>query len=171
METTTTFCFVTHAAAMSASAMTAATASNDVALGLIFLLLGIALLGFWYWGYKRAKRALTWPNVPGTIIESTVVGSNNFEGGDEKARILYSYEVNGIRLQSKSVGAGVMSRPAGIVKRYPVGRQVQVYYDPEKPKSALLERRGSGSIIILLLSVVNLALGLGILLDGLIHSR
>lgn len=75
---------------------------------------------------------MKWPQVSGNIIESAVVGAKNFDGGDEKARILYSYVVNGTALQSKSIGAGIMSSPAGIVKGYPAGKQVQVYYDPEK---------------------------------------
>lgn len=166
-----TICLVVQAPAMNASAISIATFGGNAALDLVFLVVGIALLGFWYRGRNRAKRAMTWPQVPGKILESTVVGNKNFDGGDEKARVLYSYVVNGMSLQSKSVGAGILSSPAGIVKRYPVGKQVQVYYDPENPKSALLERSGSGPIIFLLLSIVNLACGFGTLLAGLIQNH
>jgi hypothetical protein len=171
MESTTTFCLAVQAPAMNGSAIWVATLGSDAALELVFVVFGLVLLGFWYRGQKRAKRAMTWPQVPGKIIESTIVGAKNFDGGDEKARVLYSYVVNGISLHSKSVGAGVLSSPAGIVKRYPVGKQVQVYYDPENPKSAFLERSRSGPIIILLLSIVNLAFGFGTLVVGLIHNR
>jgi hypothetical protein len=166
-----TICLVVQTPTTNASAISFATPGSDLVIELVFIVFGIVMLGFWYSKQKRAKRAMTWPQVPGKIIESTVVGATNFDGGDEKARILYSYVVNGISLQSKSVGAGMLSNPVGIVKRYPVGKQVQVYYDPENPKSALLERSGSGPIIILLLSIVNLAFGFGTLLAGLIHSR
>src|SRR5579863_3777882 len=98
------------------------TFDGDAPMMLAFLFLGIVLLGFWYRGKTRAKRAMTWPQVPGKIIESAVVGAKNFDGGDEKARVLYSYVVNGIPLQSKTVGAGVLSSPAGVVKRYPLGK-------------------------------------------------
>lgn len=171
MESTTTFSLVVQAPTMSASAISVASFGSDAALESVFFVFGIVLLGFWYSRQKRAKRAMTWPQVPGKIIESTVVGDKNFDGGDEKARVLYSYVVNGISLQSKSVGAGVLSSPAGIVKRYPVGKQVQVYYDPENPKSAFLERSRSGRIIILLLSIVNLGFVFVTLLVGLIQSR
>jgi Protein of unknown function (DUF3592) len=168
MELTTIFCFVVQAPAMSASAISTATPGSEAALDLVLFACGMALLGIWFRKRMRAKQAMKWPQVTGQIIESTVVGDSNFDG-ETKARILYSYVVNGISLQSKSVGAGMMSSPTGIVKRYPVGKQVQVYYDPENPKSALLERSGSGPIIFLLLSIVNLVFVFGTLLADLVH--
>lgn len=166
-----TICLILHAAAMNVSAISVAAIGGNTALNFVFLVVGVVLLGFWYRGRNRAKLAMTWPQVPGRIIESTVVGDKDFDGGDNKARVLYSYVVNGVSLQSKSVGAGVFSSPAGIVKRYPVGKQVQVYYDPENPRSVVLERSGSGPIIFLLLSIENLACCFGTLLAGLIQSR
>jgi hypothetical protein len=154
----------------SASAASIMLNGSQEPLSLTFLLLGIGFLCAWAWGRGRAKRTMTWPQVPGKIVESSVVGAANFDA-DTKAHIVYSYEVNGIALRASSVGAGKMSSAAKLVKRYPVGKQVQVFYNPGKPKSALLERSGSGSIIILVLSIVNLVLGFGALLDGFIHSR
>lgn len=156
--------------AVNASTLLVSTLVSDAPMILTFLVLGIVLLAIWYNGKNRAKRTMTWPHVPGKVIESSVVGDKNFDGGDEKARVLYEYVVNGIPLRSKTVGAGVLSSPASVVKRYPIGKEVQVYYDPRNPKSALLERKSSGSIILLLLSIVNLAVAFGTFLSRLIHG-
>jgi hypothetical protein len=71
-----------------------------------------------------------------------------------KADVAYRYKVRGrdyssgvITLADISSSAG---RAQGIVRRYPDGAPVTVYYNPVDPSDALLERGGTGGIGVLL---------------------
>jgi hypothetical protein len=123
--------------------------------------MGLILVVIWSTLRKRARRTLTWPQVPGKILESKVVSSS--DGESTIAQILYSYEVNGIPLQSRSVGASGMMTASDIVGRYPVGRAVQVFYDPELPGSAVLERNASALALILVMAIASVLAGLAFL--------
>jgi hypothetical protein len=50
-----------------------------------------------------------------------------------------------------------------IAKRYPVGRAVQVSYDPERPGSAVLERNPSALTLILVVAIASVLAGLAFL--------
>jgi hypothetical protein len=123
--------------------------------GLCFLGMGLILVGIWDILRRRAKRTLTWPQVTGKVLEAKVVFSSNGEGESQMPHILYSYEVNGTPHKSCAVGASGMMTAADIVQKYPVGRTVQVFYDPVRPESAVLERNGSALILILVLAIAS----------------
>lgn len=63
-----------------------------------------------------------------------------------RQRISYAYQVGGIDYASDRVAFGgrtsgtVAALETRMVKKYPAGRQVTVYYDPAKPTNAVLER-------------------------------
>jgi hypothetical protein len=56
---------------------------------------------------------------------------------------MYAYQVEGQSYQSQriyfggEVGGSAMT---GVIKKYPVGAQVPVYYNPQNPAEAVLER-------------------------------
>lgn len=129
--------------------------------GLCFLVMGLILVGIWNTLRRRAKRTLTWPQVPGKILESKVVSSS--DGESTFAEILYSYEVNGTPLQSSSVGASGMMTASDIVAKYPVDRAVQVFYDPASPSSTVLERNASALTFILVMAIASVLAGLAFL--------
>ena len=60
------------------------------------------------------------------------------------ADVRYTYLVNGTQYSSGRVSLGDSSTNSSsgkeeIVRRYPMGSQVIVYYDPSRPEDALLE--------------------------------
>lgn len=129
--------------------------------GLCFLIMGLILVGIWSTLRKRAKRTLAWLQVPGKILESSVVSSA--DGESTFPEVLYAYEVNGTPLQSGSVGASGMMTASDIVAKYPVGRAVQVFYDPDSPSSAVLERNASALTFILVMAIASVLAGLAFL--------
>jgi ribosomal protein L21E len=62
-------------------------------------------------------------------------------------QIVYGYEVDGVAYQSNRVAFGAKTQSTskrlvgGSLKRYRVGDKVTVYYDPENPSEAVLERQ------------------------------
>jgi hypothetical protein len=105
-------------------------------------LLALLLVGMAVRARRRAAAAYTWPTTRGIVIASSVKSTSN--RGSYAPKITYRYQVAGQTYES-----AVMSRnfqtggPRNIAQakadEYPVGRQVDVRYDPEKPQEAVLE--------------------------------
>jgi Protein of unknown function (DUF3592) len=101
--------------------------------------------------WLRLRRCATWRSTDGTIIRSDkTITCHNFQK-IEKVTIRYTYFV-GCRYESETVKIGgfIHARKRdenALLSEYPVGRTVQVYYDPYKPQVACLEKRGMDSIL------------------------
>ena len=82
------------------------------------------------------------------------------------AAIVYDYSVDDTKYSGSKVAFGEYgtSNPnhaRQILNRYPIGKQVQVYYNPSKPEDSVLERRLSPAVYIgLLAGAAVFALGL-----------
>ncbi len=76
-------------------------------------------------------------------ITSSSIGMNGTRGG-WKFYIQYEYYIKDVRLVSERVHFGYQatdyrSYAQGYVDKYPVGKNVVVYYNPDNPKEAVLE--------------------------------
>ncbi len=95
--------------------------------------------------YRKAQASGDWPTAPG-VIESSEV-EDEFDSNEVRyaASVEFSYELDGVRHVSKHITpSGVSSsksrHPAQeTVDRYPEGKAVTVYYDPQKPEFGVLE--------------------------------
>ncbi|MDR3487705.1 MAG: DUF3592 domain-containing protein [Bradyrhizobium sp.] len=128
-----------------------------IAAGILALL--IANQGVGIWRYRRkTSHGLKWPWVEGTISTSTIEADDTDGANDEaddawsSVLISYSYAVNGKTYKGSRIiwgGKTVMPKPAAQIlsTRYPVGASVRVFYDPRKPRSALLEPRHQGNSV------------------------
>ena len=84
------------------------------------------------------------------------------------ASVTYAYTAGGTTLQGNRVSVGVTGGNArAIVQKYPAGTDVQVFYDPSKSSSAVLEPGGSGLKALLVVAVVVI---LGGMVIGLIQT-
>jgi len=104
----------------------------------------------------------TWSMVPGRIAISRVGVSPTHPSGRDPAHagavIRYRYRVaekdyegDSIRIGGKSRSMGLLAK--ALIKKFPEGRPVEVYYDPADPSKSSLDMKGkgaSGSIIILI---------------------
>ncbi|MBO6556420.1 MAG: DUF3592 domain-containing protein [Pseudomonadales bacterium] len=78
----------------------------------------------------------------GTIVQSRVV--RVWRGGDHY-RIVYDYIVDGQNYQSSVVKHSEVTVDIELqVQKYPVGQEVVVYYDVDRPQLAVLENVGLG---------------------------
>ncbi len=130
-------------------------------MGIGFFVIGLILLAFWYFLRRRASKTMRWPSVNGRIIDSRLVEGRDSDGDRTlTASVIYAYEVAGAQLQGNSIAVGGGSgNPKQIVARYPAGAEVQVFYDPAKPKSAVLEPGGSGLKGLLVVGLITVVVG------------
>jgi cytochrome bd-type quinol oxidase subunit 1 len=133
--------------------VTTMVACTAMAFIVIFVLVGFRI-------YKRSierKKYLlivqSWPSTSGRIIESAlnVYRSGGRHGGSiHEIKVEYEYTVNGQLYKNNLVKAGdqfivvysvfVNNSMEERIKRYPVGAQVTVYYNPANPGESALER-------------------------------
>ncbi len=116
---------------------------------LLFVAVGVAMLVVGVIGLRRAAASADWPTTQGVIVSSEVerVRRNDPDRGwttTFHARISYGYSVGGEPYTGDRVGIGdygsnTNHRARSVVRRYPVGSHVTVYYDPDRPRIALLE--------------------------------
>ncbi len=140
-------------------------ASERIKLWLIRLYILFALAGFLYGviQVKEAKRSLEWPSTLGKVIEAR-------RGSDPvKPLVLYRYAVDGRQYEARRIAfrqvAGDETAP--MLRRYRVGKEVTVYFDPEDPETAVLEVGFRWSDHLLLMGI-----SLGMALAGIfIHQR
>lgn len=104
----------------------------------------------------KTAQAHKWPTVTGTIVSSELESETDRHDGKPMtmygAAIRYSYQVGGKSYESDSIqlgGTSETSRPGEferMVARYPKGKSVKVYYDPDDPATATLEPGALGGI-------------------------
>lgn len=136
-------------------------------LGLVVTAVGSGVT-FWLGKPLRdqAVASRSWPATEGRIVRSTLEESRKDGKTHYSADIGYEYQLDGRTLTGSRVwiGDAYSSSPGNefrtAVKRYPVGRQVQVHYDPQDPTESVLEPgpTWSGSLLFLI--------GLGVLAIG-----
>ncbi len=87
-----------------------------------------------------------WPAVEGiiTLSEFTAKQDRDDGGVTYGASVAYDYTVSGTVYDGSNVHFGQYSTSdpsygRGIVNRYPVGKRVNVYYDPDDPSTSVLE--------------------------------
>jgi len=134
--------------------------------GTFILVFGIAAVWMLYTYFRQRREAsesAAWPATQGKIVLSTVKASNFYDrdssGTWQKTfyfpNVQYEYSVMGKTYTGKRIAFGASrgfrSRaPAEkILERYPVGATVTVYYNPNDPADAVLERqlRSGGSLL------------------------
>ena len=104
-------------------------------------LFGLLFAAIALWARSINLRACTWPKVRGNVVESFIEGWTSDSGPSPVVR--YRYLVAGKTYESSQFSyhfvSGTLSYAEKVVRTYPVGSSVDVYYDPTDPNSAVLE--------------------------------
>lgn len=145
--------------------------------GLVFLLLGIIFLIVGLVAMKRAKAAQSWPSIPGTVNRTDVVKheDSDSEGNSSvtyEPVVEYSYSVMGQPFSGKRIAFGTnrynYKKAEEIVTRYQVGSRVNVYYNPDKPKDAVLETVAAGGKLFTIIGAAMFGVGVVVFIVSLI---
>lgn len=115
-------------------------------LGTFFVIAGYCMLTFWGKPtLKNAKDSVDWPTAIGKITESKV-GSHTSDGSTTySADVTYRYTVNDQEIHSDRIWFGDNYSSSNrstfekITRKYPIGKEVKVFYMPDDEFVAVLE--------------------------------
>jgi hypothetical protein len=121
----------------------------EIIVGLVVLLVAIgAIAGAGYF-YLKNRDTRKWPAVEGVITKSDtrIQRSPGSSGAPTTiADVWYKFIVDGIAYRNDAIslaqyGSSSASHAVREAHRYPVGRRVMVYYNPENPYDSVLEHK------------------------------
>lgn len=91
-----------------------------------------------------ASKAQSWAATTGKVVFSTLEARRGSKGNMVYYPVVrYQYRVHAMNYEGNKIMPGMAwggSGAAAVVAKYPVGTTVPVYYNPENPAEALLER-------------------------------
>lgn len=139
-------------------------------LALTLIPIGLIVLFLLLWALaarRKVRQSMAWEQTWGTVLFSMVETrrSSSSEGGTSTSyypKIVYEYRVmgqafHGDRFNLGEVGLGSYKRVAATVAAYPVGKQIEVFYNPENPVEAVLQRTAPSSNLLLFIVMIILA--------------
>ena len=120
-----------------------------VFMALFALLIPGAIAGIALYKMQEVRRASYWPSAQGRIVRSGMRAVRHRHAGEATTvgntpDVEYAFSVGGVEYRGHRISIGEI--PAGspqaeaTVDRYRVGRTGPVFYNPEDPKEAVLER-------------------------------
>lgn len=100
-----------------------------------------------YIGRRRINAAENWKMTFGKIVESGLrTLKQRRKGGTYVPNVVYEYEVGGQDYRNNRINFGIYG-PTSVrswveeaAAQYPVGKRVNVYYDPKNPADSVLEK-------------------------------
>lgn len=121
---------------------------KNVVFAIIFICIGVGVTILGSRVLKKSKASTGWPTVEGTVTSAETRIARHPAGdrarSSTKAVVVYSYSVEGIKYSSDRIsfvqdGAGSGHEAHQIVRRYPFGKKVKVYFNPDDPRVSVLE--------------------------------
>ncbi|MBE0684562.1 MAG: DUF3592 domain-containing protein [Anaerolineaceae bacterium] len=138
---------------------------------LVFIGIGIGMLVKLMKNFSKARLSKNWLATPGNIISSeldaqTTTDEDGYQTTTYIANILFEYQVNKASFKCDCINfdygmrTSNRSKQQAIVEQYPAGSQVTVYYDPDDPEQAVLEKRVNGVFTTIMVSAVFILIGI-----------
>ena len=115
-------------------------------LGWLLIGAGVFAVLFPLVSWMRARASRSWPSISGRITESTLDVESRMDKSDSyMPRVRYEYAVKGQSYESSQLNfwgsiGGNRGRPPSGRRRGTPGARVTVYYNPESPSEAVLDR-------------------------------
>ena len=93
---------------------------------------------------RKVNQVSGWPSTQGVITSSTLESRSSEDGYTHYPAVYYSYQVSGQAHKGNRIAPGVDVGGSGarkVIARYPMGAPVTVYYNPQNPADAVLEKQ------------------------------
>lgn len=107
-------------------------------LALLFVGFGIALLSIENQTLSKAKNSAHWPSTDGIVLSTDYDRTSAGRRTNNEPYVTYSYQVHGKSFTSNVCSFGDGMSESEVFTKYPSGRRVIVFYDPEHPQEATL---------------------------------
>lgn len=128
-----------------------------IVISVIFLFLGGLLLFDAIKNWLKYRESESWQPATGQVVSANVTVHRSGKGGTSYGMsITYSYQVMGREYQGKQyrfganeIRYGLRKKAEEMVAQNPLGKPLTVYYDPNNPSQAVLERKFDTSSLIL----------------------
>lgn len=123
----------------------------NVIIGLVFVLLGGAFIFFAKRNAKRAAASLAWPSTQGAVTSSMLTSFSSEDSATSyQPKVEYGYTAAGKAYTGKRIAFGAAGSGNGaaeqkVVLKYAIGSAVEVFYNPDDPSDAVLERDAAAS--------------------------
>ncbi|MBM90132.1 MAG: hypothetical protein CMJ35_00765 [Phycisphaerae bacterium] len=146
--------------------------------GLIWMLTVLGIDGFLlHSGYKILDARERYLSVPGVVVQSRVDARTDSDGTTYTPLVEYEFEVDGQSYRSDQhsmfvFGTSMRKDAQRVIDRYPVGKDIEVHYDPDDPSEAVLDLSDRAIPYVLLLFLTPFhCVGLGLLGGGVVSLR
>jgi hypothetical protein len=123
-------------------------------MALFAMFIPCAIAGKILYKMRDLRREAAWPSAQGSIVRSESKAVKKKRGDDPTTvgtapLIEYVFSVGGLEYRGRRIGTGEISASSSevgaVLERYRMGRSVPVFYNPENPKDAVLERNPPAS--------------------------
>jgi hypothetical protein len=123
----------------------------------VLFILNAVFLSIIFFMRRRMAIVSQWPATMGNVIMSTIERRSSDDGYTNYPVVQYSYQVGGQTYQSNKLAPGpeVGGTGAGkVIAKYPAGAHVMVFYNPQNPSEAVLERKAPAQWLMWLILVI-----------------
>jgi hypothetical protein len=141
----------------------------------IFLGVGIFMLVKYFQDKKKTEESQAWSATSGQVTQSYVRESQTRDDDGYLTttyypEVRYTYQVMGVEYGGDKVSfggavGGGRKKAEEVIAQYPIGKNITVYYDPNKHEDAVIERR-MGSKGFLIIGIVFTLIGVCIACIG-----
>jgi hypothetical protein len=127
-------------------------------IALLIVLAGVVGLIMCLRSVSRNRSTFKWPTTTGKVVSSMVKTIGFGDDLRQRAEIIYEYEIADKKLQSGRVSFADDYSDAQLtdaqiqekVKKYSIGEEVTVYFDPSDPRECVLEPKQNNTMYLMM---------------------
>ena len=135
--------------------------------GVVFFLASLLAATTAIKDWRRYRESENWVPVTAQIVSGNISARRGSKSTSYVLDIKYAYKVlgqsyenNQFSFGSEGTGYDTRKKAEGILAKYPIGNQVTIYYDPNNPQQAVLERKydSTGAILAVIVGILGIGM-------------
>lgn len=135
--------------------------------GVVFFLASLLAATTAIKDWRHYRESENWVPVTAQIVSGNISARRGSKSTSYVLDIKYSYKVlgqsyenNQFSFGSEGTGYDTRKKAEGILAKYPIGNQVTIYYDPNNPQQAVLERKydSTGAILAVIVGILGIGM-------------
>jgi len=132
-------------------------------VGVIFILVSLLAATTAVKDWRRYRESENWVSASAQIVSGNISARRGSKSTSYVLDIKYAYKVlgqsyenNQFSFGSEGTGYDTRKKAEGMLAKYPIGNQVTIFYDPNNPQQAVLERKydSTGAILAVIIGVI-----------------